>query len=257
VLLLTNPENPLGINHKQETLEAIYAWAMSKTAMHIISDEIYLHCQVNHPRVKFTSAFRLDAYRGSEDRIHVVWGLSKDFGLSGFRAGFVASRAEKVIKSLMEKRMYFFSPFTSLTNMAVIDKLFKHDQGQFIRRLIAQYRDALTTQFGETRAALQSHKIKFDDRSEAAQFLWLDLSEYLDRAPECHDPAIYPEISDPRESRLECYIRKAAGVLLLPGQVLASPLPGWFRFCLTCQKLNVITEAVDRLARALSAIASN
>jgi aspartate/methionine/tyrosine aminotransferase len=257
VLLLTNPDNPLGVNHKKETLERIYEWAMRETEMHIISDEIYFNSQVAQPRVKFTSAFGLGAYRGSEDRIHVVWGFSKDFGLSGFRAGFVITRAANVIKSLMERRMYFFSPFTSLTNMMVIDKLLEHDQGRYIRRLTAEYSVALTRQFSVTRGELERRKIKFYDQSEAAQFLWLDLSEYLDRAPDCPDPIMYSEITDERERKLDCYIRKEAGVLLLPGQVLSSPVPGWFRLCLTCNKLDVITEAVNRIADALGKLAPN
>jgi aspartate/methionine/tyrosine aminotransferase len=257
VLLLTNPDNPLGVNHKKETLERIYEWVMRETEMHIISDEIYFNSQVAQPRVKFTSAFGLGAYRGSEDRIHVLWGFSKDFGLSGFRAGFVITRAGNVIKSLMERRMYFFSPFTSLTNMMMIDKLLEHDQGRYIRRLTADYKGALTRQFSVTRGELERRKIKFYDQSEAAQFLWLDLSEYLDRAPDCPDPIMYSEITDERERKLDCYIRKEAGVLLLPGQVLSSPVPGWFRLCLTCKKLDVITEAVNRIADALGKLPPN
>lgn len=256
-LLLTNPENPLGINHKKETLEKIYEWVMRETKMHIISDEIYFNSQVAQPRIKFTSAFGLDAYRGNENRIHVAWGFSKDFGLSGFRAGFIITRAASIVKSLMERRMYFFSPFTSLTNVMVIDRLLEHDQGRSIRRLTAEYKDALTTQFSVTRSELERHKIKFDDRSEAAQFFWLDLSEYLDRAPDCPDPVLYSEIKDERERNLDCYIRKEAGVLLLPGQVLSSPVPGWFRLCLTCKNLDVITEAVKRIGDALGKLPSN
>lgn len=251
VLLLTNPDNPLGVNHKKETLESIYEWVMRETEMHIISDEIYFNSQVAEPRVRFASAFELDAYRGNESRIHVVWGFSKDFGLSGFRAGFVITRAKEVIKSLMERRMYFFSPFTSLTNMMVIDKLLDHQQGQYIRRLTAVYKNLLTSQFSRTRGELERRKIKFYDQSEAAQFLWLDLSEYLNRAPACSDPIIFPEITDDRERKLDCYLRREAGVSLLPGQVLSSPLPGWFRFCLTAKKLDVISEAVNRIADAL------
>ena len=257
VLLLTNPDNPLGVNHKQETLESIYEWVMRETEMHIISDEIYFNSQVAQPRVKFTSAFGLRAYRGSEDRIHVLWGFSKDFGLSGFRAGFVITRAANVIKSLMERRMYFFSPFTSLTNLMVIDKLLEHDQGRFIRRITAEYKSALTRQFSVTRGELERRRIKFYEPSEAAQFLWLDLTEFLDRAPDCPDPIMYSEITDDRERKLDCYIRKEAGVLLLPGQVLSSPVPGWFRLCLTCKNLDVITEAVNRIADALGKLPQN
>jgi polyisoprenoid-binding protein YceI len=38
---------------------------------------------------------------------------------------------------------------------------------------------------------------------------------------------------------------------------LSSPVPGWFRLCLTCKKLEVITEAVNRIADALGKLPAN
>ena len=48
-LVLTNPHNPLGVNYDKKLLEDLYSWVLTDTEMHIISDELYCHSQIDEP----------------------------------------------------------------------------------------------------------------------------------------------------------------------------------------------------------------
>jgi 1-aminocyclopropane-1-carboxylate synthase len=113
-IVLCNPHNPLGFNYPRETLEA-YAHFAEKHDLHLISDEIYALSQFNdleldyhgsdagtgHKVVTtpFTSALSLDPHALGCDpaRIHVLYGLSKDWGANGVRAAALVSQANPAL----------------------------------------------------------------------------------------------------------------------------------------------------------------
>jgi aspartate/methionine/tyrosine aminotransferase len=258
-LVLTNPHNPLSINYDPAVLRSIYEWVLNQTDMHIISDEIYFHSQVGVPRHKFVSAFAMEPY--SKDRVHAAWGFAKDFGVSGFKAGFVMTRAQAVLNKIKSQRMASLSPFDSLKIFMLLGKLLKRDSGQFIRRLVPVYQKELTNQFTLAKQALDRNGIKYFGTPEAAQFFWLDLTKYLGRAPDAPVMSAkemrfwaHPEVEDERERKLDAYIKRRAEVALLPGQTMFCPAPGWFRLCFTCEEIDKVTEAIQRLANALKAL---
>jgi aspartate/methionine/tyrosine aminotransferase len=264
-LVLTNPHNPLGINYAKQNLEEIYALLETRKDLHIISDEMYCLSQTAAARPAFVSAFALDAYKKAPDeqkaRVHVVWGLAKDFGLSGFRAGFVVSTSPTVEAALAgespRKDMAWFSPFDSLKLWIVKQLLSATDNGAPVTTVaIKRYQHLLTQARTATATALNLYKIKWMPQNHAAQFFWLDLRPYLGKPrPECKR-SLYPEI-DPEEAALECYLRENAGVQLLPGRVLANPSSGWFRLCYTAVATEAVVKAVGRIGEALAQLAAH
>lgn len=223
VLVLTNPHNPLGINYELSLLEELYTWVLNETQMHIISDELYCHSQIELPGADFTSAFALDAYNIDPDRVHIVWGFSKDFGLSGFRAGFVISTSQIVHNHIrsnssagISDRYGWFSPFDSLKNF-MLGNLLGASEGQLVRDAMQEYKQRLTTAFNTI-------KPLFDEVADivpyaptrAAQFFWLDLRAYLGRVPANTNFSLkniellrHPESDDAENDLLE-YLAEAA-----------------------------------------------
>ncbi|MGK5534087.1 pyridoxal phosphate-dependent aminotransferase [Streptomyces sp. URMC 129] len=263
LLVLTNPANPLGVNHPRTTLEEIVRWAVEETDMHVISDEIYTFSQVDGASPAFTSVLSLDAYPWHTDRIHLVWGLAKDFGLTGFRIGFVVSRAAAVRRAMTggtgRAPMAWFGPLDSL-KAAYAGLLFDERTGtgeQWLPvRLMEQYRELLTGQYRAVSAELGKHPVPWVGRGthrNPAQFLLLDLRRYLDRVP-CRaggaPPPLYPEI-DPGEERLRRYVEDRARVLLLPGQMLSCPEPGYFRLCFTAYGRETMVRAARAIGEAV------
>jgi len=207
VLVLTNPNNPLGINYSQSLLEEIYSWVLNETEMHIISDEIYFFSQpqstTNNP--PFVNAWALDSFQNAspdnQERVHVVWGLAKDFGLSGFKIGFILSKSPKVQCALeglkseddstLYKTMAWFSPFDSLKQY-MLDPLFINSEmgkadPELAETAMKEYsghdNSLITTQFNATKKQLEKHNIKFFAQTGSAIFFWIDLREYLGKVP--------------------------------------------------------------------------
>lgn len=266
LLVLTNPNNPLGVNYSRELLEEIYNLFLENTDRHIISDEIYACSQVKN-RDAFVSALSLDAYQRYPDRIHVTWGLSKDFGLAGFRAGFIISKSQIVQKALHDGEcaasLCWFSPFVT-TNYYMLQKLFLDAQGnpdpQLANEAMALYQSLLENQYNEAAAHLKEGNIVYYPENNGAMFFWLDLRSYLDRVPESVSDAgalcteIYSH-DDPRERRLLNYIGEGvggrAGVLLVRGQECFNDEPGFFRLCYTAEELDRVTLGIDNMIQAL------
>lgn len=85
-VLVCNPHNPLGQCYEKHVLQALFNFC-GKHNLHFISDELYalsVHELKGNSdaRPEFCSALSL---RGASNQVHVVYGLSKDFGCSGIR----------------------------------------------------------------------------------------------------------------------------------------------------------------------------
>jgi 1-aminocyclopropane-1-carboxylate synthase len=92
MVVVCNPHNPLGFCYPRETLVAYLRFA-EKHDLHLLVDEVYALSTYENPAVDaqpFTSILAIDA-RGEAGcdpaRVHVVYGMSKDFCAAGLRAG--------------------------------------------------------------------------------------------------------------------------------------------------------------------------
>ena len=249
VLVLTNPHNPLGINYPASLLEAIYDWVMSETKMHIVSDEIYFNSQTD-PNAKYTPAFSVKGY--DPQRVHVVWGLSKDFGLAGYRSSFIVTRNADLINTLVNKWMYFLSPTSTLPTFTIVTQLFA-GTGQFALDLMNDYRKKLTAQRAAVKAALDNADIPYYKDDGAAQFFWLDLRKYLPNVTPAPPIPSVPYDRYTRERGLYNLLSKN-NVELEPGHTMAAPEEGWFRLCYSCLPLDGpagMLAAVQQLVNVL------
>jgi aspartate/methionine/tyrosine aminotransferase len=268
-LVLTNPHNPLGINYKKDNLEAIYRYVLDEhPSTHIVSDEMYAFSQTGaQGQPAFVGAMQLDAYRNAspeqKQRVHVVWGFAKDFGLSGFRSGLLISTWRKVLDAFSGggsiKEMSWFSPTDSLKQ--VVLNLLLEGSGQSIAHgAITLYQSRLKEAYAETQQALDgtAGRIPYAPGNTAAQFFWLDLRRYLNSKDldEWEAVPLHRE-SDPREQKLDTWIRTKARVALLPGGTLSAPQPGFFRLCYTAAKTSDVVKAVQRIAETLPSPSSD
>lgn len=256
LLLLTNPHNPLGFSEPRQSLEAVFDWVLEETEMEIISDEIYAH-SLSEPDATFTSALALDAALRHGDRVHAIWGLAKDFGLSGWMVGVLISRSVALTK-LIVRQYARFSPFDSLKSRIVERLLCDAPAGYEPRTLLPRMTARLCAARARVADALSAAQIPYRDGARGAPFFWLDLRRYLDadlaHAPhpaECVLEGIETPGLDLREGHLQQFLACAAGVVLLRGQVMHAEEPGYFRLCYTAEPTDQVLAAVDRLGKAL------
>lgn len=89
-VILTNPHNPLGQCYPEALLEECMRFC-HKHGIHFITDEVYALSTFPTSDLKetvpFTSALSINVERLGCDRskVHTVWSMSKDLGVSGFR----------------------------------------------------------------------------------------------------------------------------------------------------------------------------
>jgi aspartate/methionine/tyrosine aminotransferase len=262
LLVLTNPNNPLGTNYPKAVLEEIYELWLSNADRHIISDEIYGGSQVGDQKA-FVSALNLDAYKKYAQRIHVTWGLSKDFGLAGLRAGFIISQSTTVAAFMNNNNCTasggWFSPFVT-TNTYLTHRLFLNDAGNadptLAKQAMNRYKDLLKQQYQAAAQALDAGGISYYPNNQGAIFFWIDLQRWLPLAPKncAGEPTLCANLyshDDANERGLARYLAENA-VALVRGQECFNVKPGFFRLCYTAETLDDVTRGIAKMATALA-----
>lgn len=233
-VLITNPNNPLGVVYGRSALMAAVSWAR-KRRVHTIMDEIYAlstHQKYGHG---FESILKvLDNQLGND--VHFVWSVSKDFGASGFRFGVVYSQNETLLKGLAN--LNIFSGVSHPMQMTMSELLTDDD-------FVDLYLD-------ESRARLrQSYLICIEKMEEmvlpfvpavAGQFLYVDLSSLL------------PERTMEWERWLCQLFVDHARVILTPGESQRERMPGMVRICYAWVSPDVLKIGMERMSRLVQKI---
>ena len=91
--------------------------------MHVVSDEIYACSIFGDDMPSFVSAWDLATTLGEagEAQVHVVYGLAKDFGVSGLRVGALASRNQELLDA--HTNLGYFSMIPGPTQAQVAEIL--------------------------------------------------------------------------------------------------------------------------------------
>lgn len=229
-LLFTSPNNPLGAVYGRDDLEPIVCWAEER-GVHLVFDEIYaLSVFGDRP---FVSVAELRPELG--DRIHIVWGFSKDFAAGGLRCGVLVSENRGVLDTVSSLAYWACcSGDTQVLLREIITdaELMRHYVSEMPRRLGASYR--------RVASVLEEHHIPFVP-SEAGLFLIVDARRFLD------------EPSWEAEDRLWRRLLDEVNVNLTPGASLRAAQPGLFRLCFASVEPAVAELGVRRVAAVLGA----
>ena len=101
-LLLTNPNNPLGIIYEPDDYKKCVKWALDRQ-IHCISDEVYAgsiyDSEMNINTRSFISAAEM-VEEHTPYGPHILTGLSKDFCASGYRVGAILTKSKPVQTAL-------------------------------------------------------------------------------------------------------------------------------------------------------------
>jgi aspartate/methionine/tyrosine aminotransferase len=170
-VLLCSPHNPLGRCYPRHVLRALLALC-SKYQLHLVSDEVYALSVWGVPA--FASVLSLDL-EGLIDPslVHVLWGVSKDFGANGWRIGCLISPSNwKVRAALGSVAIYSYA--SSIADHIVAQML---EDDTFTTAYLAENRRRLASAFTFTTDFLQRHAIPFVAGTHAALFVWANLGQ--------------------------------------------------------------------------------
>ncbi|GJU83413.1 1-aminocyclopropane-1-carboxylate synthase 7-like protein [Tanacetum coccineum] len=227
-VLITNPSNPLGATIQRKVLEEILDFVTRKN-IHLISDEIYSG-SVFHSD-EFISIAEILESRNYEDaeRCHIVYSLSKDLGLPGFRVGTVYSYNDQVVTTA--RRMSSFTLISSQTQFLVASML---SNKEFTQRYIKINRERLRRRYEMIVEGLKKAGIECL-KGNAGLFCWMNLSPYLK--------------DDTKESEIEIWkaIMEEVKLNISPGSSCRCLEAGWFRVCFANMSEETLEVALRRL----------
>ena len=224
-ILLCSPGNPIGQVFDRQEMSKFVDIA-ERFDCWLIVDEIYAEsCFVD---VEFTSAIQ-----SRSERVFVVGGLSKDFGLAGYATGWVQGIQGDVMRA-MRKQAHFYrlpSPVQKVIEV-FLDPTWATDH-------LSRHRRRLTNQYAAACDSLRHSGIKFST-SDAGLCLWLDLREYLSSVDAAGEMKLYQFMLDQHR------------VHISPGSGFYCQHPGFFRICFSHDDAT-LTEGLRRLVAGLNA----
>ncbi len=249
-LLVTNPHNPLGTIYSEASVRAMLLWCLAN-GVHYVSDEVYA-LSVHAPSERFTSAL-VTAARAVADgaatraaldaRLHVLYGLSKDWAASGLRVGLVHS-ANAAVQQALATVVYFSGvglPLQRALAEVLADEAWADG-------FIAGNRAALRRSYEAVTGALTGAGIPFVE-AEAGMFVWLDLRAWLPRCGSGTDGGSGGDGDAAWEAERALWRRVcAARVILTPGRDCHAAAPGFFRLCFAWMPAEALPVAVARIA---------
>ncbi|BEJ15246.1 hypothetical protein CspHIS471_0410130 [Cutaneotrichosporon sp. HIS471] len=244
-VIVCNPHNPLGRTYSRETLLA-YARFCEDRDLHLVSDEIYAMSVWDNSAfphaLPFTSMLSLDVekevnaevgggFTFDRARLHVVYGMSKDFCANGLRVGALVSQANPLLLRAMASTsmlMKISSPADVIWSSLLSDD-------DKLAEFIALNRSRLTEagtyvrNWFETRGVPVAH-------SNAGNFVWVDIGARLGFRDAKEEKRIFQRLLD-------------GGVYVAPGTAYHNPEAGWFRitFSVARDNLDVGLGKIERL----------
>ncbi|GLT67891.1 hypothetical protein SLA2020_401670 [Shorea laevis] len=226
-LLITNPSNPLGTILDRETLKEIVRFINEKN-IHLVCDEIYAATVFTnqHNFVSVSEVIEEDTER-NRDLIHIVYSLSKDMGLPGFRVGIVYSYNDAVVNCA--RKMSSFGLVSSQTQHLIAAML---SDDEFVDRFIAKSKELLDKRRKFFTEGLEQVKIDCLN-GNASLFKRMDFRRLL------------KDQSFEAEMELLRVIINEIKLNVSPSSFFHCSEPGWFRVCIA--NMDDSTMEVDLL----------
>lgn len=244
-LLLCHPHNPLGRCYPREALTGLMRLCQ-QYEIHLISDEIYAlsvwenNIDPEPASVPFRSCASIDP-TGLIDpaRLHLIWGLSKDFGANGLRLGAIISQHNASLHAALIPAS-IYSSTSSLSDHVAANIL---EDDTWVEQYIAENWRLLAKHYELVVTWAKTHAIPYMPGVNAAFFLWVDLGQaYRSRHPAAHATA---ELD---ERIMQSLLGRR--VFLASGKVFGSEKPGWFRIVFS-QPESSLQEGLQRIILAL------
>ena len=244
-LMLCHPHNPLGRCYSRNVLIGLMRLC-EKYQIHLVSDEIYAlslwpnKVDENPPSVAFESLLSIDpAGIIDPSRLHVIWGMSKDFGANGLRVGAIISQHNPTLHAaLIPAALY-----TSVSSMAENATANILEDTAWVEEYLSENRRRLAKQFEMAVKWAKNNDIDYTPGVNAAFFLWVNLGKaYRQRNPS-------EAVEDIDDHVMQALIRQK--IFLASGVQFGSEQPGWFRIVFSNQA-DVLQEGLRRIVKALN-----
>ncbi|XP_059643085.1 1-aminocyclopropane-1-carboxylate synthase 3 [Cornus florida] len=230
-VLVTNPSNPLGTTMTRHELDLLVTFITAKN-IHLISDEIYSGTVFSSPGFVSIMEVLIDRNCMNTEvwnRVHIVYSLSKDLGLPGFRVGAIYSNDDMVVSAAT--KMSSFGLVSSQTQYLLSAIL---SDKKFTANYISKNQKRLKERHSMLVSGLKNAGISCL-KSNAGLFSWVDMRHLLS--------------SNTFEAEIELWkkIVYNVGLNISPGSSCHCTEPGWFRVCFANMSADTLNLAMQRI----------
>ncbi|KAG6040510.1 hypothetical protein E4U41_000331 [Claviceps citrina] len=242
-LIVAHPHNPLGRCYPRHVLIELMKLCQ-KYRIHLVSDEIYALSVFENrvdgggSAVPFESVLSIDP-AGTIDPglVHVLWGMSKDFGANGLRMGVTITQGSPAMRDALMS-VFDFSWTSSLSDLVTAAAL---EDDAWVDWYMAENRKRLSSHQEKVLSWARRNEIEYAPGSNAGFFLWLNLGAVYKR----HHAG---EIEHLDKTVSEALL--ARRVFLSDGIAFGSEHPGWFRIVFT-HEAGYLDEGLRRVLAAV------
>jgi aspartate/methionine/tyrosine aminotransferase len=249
-IIIANPHNPLGRCYSPDTLIS-FLRLCNRYRVHLISDEIYALSTFHNSVDKdvdiqpFQSilASSYGDYIGME-YVHVIWGISKDFGANGLRLGAIISQGNPKLHDALNK-VSLYSSTSALTDHVTANFL---DDDEWADSYLAENSRKLESAYVYVTNWAKENNIEYAPGVNAAFFLWVDLGKAYRR----NNPTM-------GEEHLDQFVMNALlskRVFLASGMQFGAERPGWFRIVFSHSR-EYLGLGLQRILEALAPSGEN
>ncbi|XP_004492797.1 1-aminocyclopropane-1-carboxylate synthase-like [Cicer arietinum] len=227
-LIITNPSNPLGTTIEKERLKSIVNFINEKN-IHLVCDEIYAGTVFTTPNFTSVSEVLQEIEHCKKDLIHIIYSLSKDMGLPGFRVGLVYSYNDEVVNC--GRKMSSFGLVSSQTQHFLASML---SDNMFVENFLAESSRRLKERREFFTKGLEKVNITCLP-SNAGLFFWMNLKSLL------------KEKTFEGEMMLWRLIINEVKLNVSPGSSFNCSEPGWYRVCFANMDDETVEIALMRI----------
>lgn len=241
-LMLCSPHNPLGRCYSRTALLK-YLQLCQKYQVHLISDEIYAlsvwdNKEDSRPvQEPFTSVLSIPLQGLIEPSlVHILWGMSKDFGANGLRLGCIITHNAAFREAM--KSVAIYSYVSSLSDHIVANIL---ENNAWTDSYIKENQLRLSKSYSWCVEFLRQHEIPYTPGANAAFFLWMDLGAAYSRRHNVGDKDLTEEV-------MQALLKQK--LYLASGAIFGSETPGIFRIVFSHPD-DYLVEGLKRMAKAI------